>query len=135
MARWVEAFWSKRHRHDPGQRTDVGKPGAYTKQDGSPLSPILFLFFNAGLVQRKITWNGGSIAFVDDFTAWAASLTAKDNLETIESIISTALDWEGRSVATFEAEKTAIIHFSKSAYKNDPEPFIVKGKRCILSHT
>ena len=36
---------------------------------GSPLSPILFLFFNADLVQWKIDSNGGAIAFVDDFTA------------------------------------------------------------------
>ncbi|KAJ5144474.1 hypothetical protein N7526_001982 [Penicillium atrosanguineum] len=36
---------------------------------GSPLSPILFLFFNADLVQRHIDGQGGAIAFVDDFTA------------------------------------------------------------------
>lgn len=31
---------------------------------GSPLSPILFLFFNTDLVQRRIDSNGGAIAFV-----------------------------------------------------------------------
>jgi hypothetical protein len=36
---------------------------------GSPLSPILFLFFNADLVQRRIDSQGGAVAFVDDFTA------------------------------------------------------------------
>jgi hypothetical protein len=36
---------------------------------GSPLSPILFLFFNADLVQTQIDRNGGAIAFVDDYTA------------------------------------------------------------------
>jgi hypothetical protein len=79
-------------------------------------------------VQRRITWNGGSIAFVDDFTAWVAGPTAKDNREGLESIIKTALAWERRSGATFEAEKTAIIHFTKSEYKSDTDPFVIKGQ-------
>ena len=35
---------------------------------GSPLSPILFLFYNADLVQRQIASSGGAMAFVDDYT-------------------------------------------------------------------
>ena len=76
----------------------------------------------------NIAWNGVAVAFVDDFTAWVAGPTAKDNRAGIESIINTALDWERRSGATFEAEKTAIIHFTKSQYKSDSESFTVKGQ-------
>ena len=35
----------------------------------SPLSPVLFLFFNVDLVQHKINSKGGSVVFVDDYTA------------------------------------------------------------------
>jgi len=35
---------------------------------GSPLSPILFLFFNFNLVQTKTNKNQGAIAFVDGST-------------------------------------------------------------------
>jgi hypothetical protein len=38
------------------------------------------------------------------------------------------LDWESRSGATFEADKTAVIHFTRKAYKADSEPFIIKGR-------
>jgi hypothetical protein len=62
-------------------------------------------------VQRQIDSQGGAIAFVDDFTAWLTGPTARSNREGIEAIIKQALDWERRSGATFEAEKTAIIHF------------------------
>lgn len=36
---------------------------------GSPLSPLLFLFFNADLVKSVINKNRGAIAFVDDYSA------------------------------------------------------------------
>jgi hypothetical protein len=36
---------------------------------GSPLSPILFLFFNANLVQNVTNKHQGSIAFVGDYHA------------------------------------------------------------------
>ena len=50
---------------------------------GSPLSPALFLFFNADLVQRRIDGNRGSMAFVDDYTGWVVGATAEANREGI----------------------------------------------------
>jgi hypothetical protein len=101
---------------------------------GSPLSPILFLFFNADLVQRRIDSNRGAIAFVDDFTAWVSGPTAHSNRKEVESIIKDALDWERRSGATFEASKTAIIHFTRKDYKSDAEPFTIKGQTVRPKH-
>ncbi|ODA77562.1 hypothetical protein RJ55_07191 [Drechmeria coniospora] len=91
-------------------------------------SPILFLFFNADLVQRRIDCYGGAMASIDDFTAWATGPTAENNCDEIEAIIETALDWERRSGATFEADKTAILHFARKSYKSDAEPFAVKDR-------
>ncbi|KAF6515169.1 hypothetical protein HZS61_005075 [Fusarium oxysporum f. sp. conglutinans] len=96
---------------------------------GSPLSPVLFLFFNADLVQTQIDKNGGAIAFVDDYTAWVSGPTAQSNRRGIQAIIDKALDWEKRSGATFEAEKTAIIHFTRYTGRVDSEPFTIKGEK------
>ncbi|RKK91058.1 hypothetical protein BFJ68_g16279, partial [Fusarium oxysporum] len=54
--------------------------------------------------------------------------TAESNCDGIKSIIKKALDWERRSGATFETEKTAIIHFTRKAYKSDSEPFTIRGQ-------
>lgn len=43
--------------------------------------------------------------------------TARSNREGIEAIINQTPDWERRSGATVEAEKTAIIHFAPKTYK------------------
>ena len=65
---------------------------------------------------------------MDDFAAWVTGRTAHSNREGIEAIINDALEWEKRSGATFEAEKTAIIYFTRKDYKTDSEPFTIKGQ-------
>jgi hypothetical protein len=130
LLRWVEAFCSERTAviQINGQLSEVQSLPQAGLPQGSPLSPILFLFFNADLVQRQIDSQGGAIAFIDDFTAWVTGPTAQSNWEGIEAIINEALDWEKRSGATFEADKTAIIYFTPKAYKSDQGPFTIKGQ-------
>jgi hypothetical protein len=130
LLRWVEAFCSERTAtiQINGQVSEAQSLPQAGLPQGSPLSPILFLFFNADLVQRPIDSQGGAIAFVDDFTAWVTGPTAQSNREGIEAIIDEALDWERRSGATFEAEKTAIIHFAPKAHKSDQRSFTIKGQ-------
>jgi len=130
LLRWINAFCSDRtatiqvngHSSEVQSLPQAGLP------QGSPLSPILFLFFNADLVQRRIDSHGGAIAFVDDFTAWVTGPTAQSNRQGIEAIIKDALDWETRSGATFNIQKTAIIHFTRKSYKSDSQPFMIKGQ-------
>jgi ribonuclease HI/exonuclease III len=130
LLRWVEAFCSQRTASIQvnGQTSETRELPQAGLPQGSPLSPVLFLFFNADLVQRRIDTYGGAIAFVDDFTAWVTGPTAQSNREGIEAIIKDALDWERRSGATFEAEKTAVIHFTRKAYKSAADPFVIKGQ-------
>jgi hypothetical protein len=133
LLRWIEAFCSERTANIliNGQLSETESLPQAGLPQGSPLSPILFLFFNADLVQRQIDSQGGAVAFVDDFTAWVTGPTAQSNREGIEAIINEALNWEKRSGATFEADKTAIIHFAPKMRKSDHEPFTIKGQTVV----
>jgi ribonuclease HI len=130
IVNWVRAFCSHRtativvngQTSRPCDLPQAGLP------QGSPLSPVLFLFFNADLVQRKIDSNGGSVAFVDDYTAWVTGPTAASNYAGVGRIIDQALEWERRSGATFEADKTAVIHFTRNMVKTDRTRFAIKGR-------
>ncbi|KJZ69551.1 hypothetical protein HIM_11064 [Hirsutella minnesotensis 3608] len=126
---WMDAFCSGRtasvvfngHTSEQHALPQAGLP------QGSPLSPVAFLFFNAELVQRRISGNGGSVAFVDDYSAWVTGPTAESNREGIQSIVDDALDWEKRSGATFEADKMTGIHFTRLAERDSELPLTVKG--------
>ena len=114
--RWISAFCSNRsasvvlngHESDTEVLQFPGIP------QGSPLSPILFLFYNADLVERQISDAKGAIAFVDDYTSWVTGESAEANLAGIREVINHTLAWERRSGATFEGEKTALVHFTRN---------------------
>ncbi|KAG7000914.1 hypothetical protein FocnCong_v012556 [Fusarium oxysporum f. sp. conglutinans] len=89
------------------------------------------LFLNAYLVQTQIDGNGGAIAFVDTYTAWVSGPMAQSNQGGIQAIIDKALDWERRSGAIVEAEKMAIIHFTRYRGRIDSEPFTIKGEMTV----
>ncbi|KAJ0124197.1 Resistance to glucose repression protein 1 [Fusarium oxysporum f. sp. albedinis] len=82
ILRWVDAFCSDRTATIMinGQSSESRPLPQAGLPQGSPLSPMLFLFFNADLVQTQIDRNGGAIAFVDDYTSWVSGPTAQSRL-------------------------------------------------------
>ena len=93
----------------------------------SLLFSILFLFFNANLIQQKINKKRGAIAFVDNYTAWVINNSATENQVQIQIIIKRVLKWEERSGATFEPDKTAYIHFTRNSKRQDNTPLNIRG--------
>ena len=89
---WIGAFCSERTATIVvnGQVSVVRDLEQAGLPQGSPLSPILFLFFNADLVQQRIDQNGGAIAFVDDYTAWVVGATVAENMDRLNVIVQRA---------------------------------------------
>ena len=115
MIRWVQDFCTDRKASVVvnGFTSEVEDLPQSGLPQGSPLAPILFLFFNADLVQMAIK-EGASMAFVDDYTAWVVSSSAERNTRIIQRDILPKLEkWEKESGAVFEASKTAFIHFTR----------------------
>jgi hypothetical protein len=99
---------------------------------GSPLSPLLYIFYNAGLVEQQIDGTGGALGFVDDFNAWVVGKDEEQNTLAIqESILPHAERWAKQSGATFEADKTSLIHFTRRADPDDCRPLHFGGKAIL----
>jgi hypothetical protein len=75
------------------------------------------------------------MAFVDDYNAWVTGPAAEANREGIQVIIDRAIEWEKRSGATFEGDKTVIIHFTRRPDRTSTSPFTIKGETVTPSDT
>src|SRR2546430_13535686 len=128
--KWIDAFCSDQRativvNGEASRQTELPQAGL---PQGSPLSPILFLFFNANLLKGGRNGRYGSIAFVDDYTAWVIGKSAEDNLRVIQQhIIPRVEQWKEESGATFEAEKTKVVHFKRRG-EIQPSSVIIKGQ-------
>lgn len=114
LVAWIESFCNGRKAsvvvgdyESPVQ--DIEHAGI---PQGSPLSPILYVFYNANLVQSHINTREGSIGFIDDYNAWVTVSSATENTSKLQTqLLSRAEKWARESGAVFEADKTAFIHF------------------------
>lgn len=138
LVRWIGAFCSDRQasitvNEESSNRFPLPQAGL---PQGSPLSPILFLFFNADLVQTPINATQGAIAFVDDYNAWVVGDTAAENTRRLQAeLIPRVQQWEQESGATFEASKTCFIHFTRNTRKQADTPLHIKDALIAPSST
>lgn len=85
---------------------------------GSPLSLLLFLFFNADLVKSVINKNRGAIAFVDDYSAWVTGDSVESNVTKLQAQVVDPLErWAVASSAIFRPDKSHMTHFTRNKRK------------------
>jgi hypothetical protein len=75
------------------------------------------------------------MAFVDDYNAWVTGPSAEANRDGIQAIIDRAGQWEERSGATFESDKTVIVHFTRRSDRASISPFTIKGEAIVPRDT
>lgn len=87
---------------------------------GSPLSPILFLFFISELLATLERPEGETMAFgfVDDTNLVTWGTSAQANCRRLESAHSRCIAWAKRHGARFAPDKYQLIHFTRR--RRDP---------------
>jgi hypothetical protein len=122
IVKWVGSFISNRTTTLclPGYNTDAFPTHTGIPQ-GSPLSRILCLFYNANLVDacNPPTSPSSGIDFMDDVNALAFGETTEDNCRTLQSIHERCLEWARKHGASFAPEKYILVHFTKARTKHN----------------
>jgi hypothetical protein len=81
---------------------------------------LLYIFYNADLVERALDKKGGAIGFVDDFNAWVVGDNEKQTTKLIQdTVVPHAERWAKQSGAIFETDKTSLIHFTRRKKETD----------------
>ncbi|KMK58218.1 hypothetical protein Y699_03638 [Aspergillus fumigatus Z5] len=91
----------------PTRRVETGIP------QGSPLSPILYIFYNAGLMGRGAPeWGTDNIGYIDDTTMLATGDSEHANCQRLrEHYRRGCLCWAATHASRFEPSKFQLIHF------------------------
>jgi ribonuclease HI len=114
--RWIASFMSGRQANIKFDdfSSEVAPLHDAGLAQGSPLSPILFAFFNCDLVDQPVDFHGGASAFIDDYFRWRIGRSAEENLAKIQSEDIPRIEtWARKTGSSFAAEKTELIHITR----------------------
>ena len=86
---------------------------------GSPISPILFLFFNADLVEicDKMGVTAISMGFVDDINILTYGKTIERNCQTLSGVHAECERWARKHGAIFVFKKYELIYLIRTPRK------------------
>lgn len=124
LVRWVEDFLK--------DRTTEIRLGDFTLKrstihagipQGSPISPILYLFYNTDLLEvcQNIGLKTSPIGFVDDVNILTFGDTTERNCRNLERIHSACEEWAKRHGSQFNPGKYELIHFTRTPRRFDIE--------------
>ncbi|KAJ6016472.1 zinc knuckle domain protein [Penicillium herquei] len=120
---WVQSFLtgrSTRIRLPEGISDEIPTPTGIPQ--GSPISPILYLFYNADLIQTKgVTAQG----WVDDVCFATESRTVATNIRKLQKACDLANQWAHRHASVFDLKKYTLIHFEQGTTGSDL-PLVVR---------
>jgi hypothetical protein len=122
IVKWVGSFISNRTTTLclPGYKTNAFPTHTGIPQ-GSPLSPILFRFYNANLVEicNPLALPASGTGFVDDLNALTFNKLTDENCKTLQTVHQLCLEWVRRHGPSFAPEKYILMHFTKARTKHN----------------
>ena len=97
-----------------GKETEAFQTIAGVPQ-GLPLSPILYLFYNAELFEacNDSRLHASAVGFVDDANLLVYGTSTEANCRRLEELHRRCASWARRSGTSFNPQKYELIHFTR----------------------
>ena len=116
MINWILSFLSNRSTiislpefTSKAFETGMGIP------QGSPISPLLYLFYNANLMKEEKDFRVTNIGYIDDIARVVTGISAEANCRRIESLFEAKeQSWSRKHASKFAPAKFQLIHFRRS---------------------
>lgn len=119
IVRWVESFLSNRSTTLKLQEyTAPSAPIQTGIPQGSPVSPILYLFYNADLIEACKTTGTEAVGYIDDVSTLAVGQSAQHNCKVLKKIHTRAQEWASKHGSQFAPAKYELVHFTRDPRKN-----------------
>lgn len=129
IVRWVASFLSDRSTILKLQEyTAPSVPIKTGIPQGSRMSPYLYLFYNADLVEDCQTESTEAVCYIDDVSVLTLGPSAARNCKTLKAIHRKAEKWAAKHGSQFAPAKYELVHFTR-----DPEANSTHALR--LPHT
>lgn len=119
IVRWIDSFLRDRSTTLKLQEyTASSAPIRTGIPQGSPVSPILYLFYNADLVEVCKTEDTEAVGYIDDISILAVGPSAPRNCKTLKSIHRKAEEWAQKHGSEFAPAKYELVHFTRDPKMN-----------------
>jgi exonuclease III len=120
---WIDSFLTGRSSilklqeyTAPSTPVETGIPQGY------PLSPILYLFYNADLIEACQTEDTETVGYINDVGLLAVGPTAQRNCKTLKTGHRKAEAWALQHGSQFAPAKYELVHFTRNPQANTTQP-------------
>ena len=130
LVKWLESFLNGRttRLQFNGKTSDTISINAGIPQ-GSPLSPLLYMYYNADLLTVSARPNDVALGFIDDIVYGTAGNTDKGNVTKLKHMLREAEAWRTQHGAQFEQSKYVLVHFTQNYRKPTNACLTIDGTR------
>ena len=115
ISKWIASFLENRSTQIQfnNEKSDQVNTPAGVPQ-GSPLSPLLYMNYNADLLDIASDHSVTGLGFIDDVVYGVQGDTDKGNIRKLKHILDQAEDWRKKHGAQFEESKYILVHYTRN---------------------
>jgi Reverse transcriptase (RNA-dependent DNA polymerase)/Endonuclease-reverse transcriptase len=126
LAQWLLSFLQDRStklQFNGASSDEIQVPAGVPQ--GSPLSPLLFMFYNADLLDYQVSSSDMALGFIDDVVYGTAGTSDIANSRHLKQMLLKAEVWRKQHGAQFEESKYVLIHFTRNRFKSTKAPITI----------